>query len=418
MSGQPAADAGEQSASPAAALPLIDAPTPIAPFALARLPRIEFGAGVLDKLPAIAGEFGRRLLIVSGRRSFAESASGARLFADLRRAGLTFEQVQVAGEPSPELVDGAVASLRGTPVEVVVGIGGGSALDAAKAIAGLLRTGHSVLDHLEGVGPEIPYQGPATPFIAVPTTAGSGSEATKNAVLTRTGSFKKSFRHDKLVAEWAIVDPELLATCPPELIAANGLDAFTQLLESFVATRANPLTDALARAGIMAARAALGELYRQQSAAARAQMAHASLLSGICLAQTGLGAVHGLASPLGAFFPIPHGVVCGTLVAATTAANIAALEARAPEHAALRKYAEVGRRFARQKGLAGPAARRYLVDCLLHWQDELALPRLSAYGVRSDDLPRVVAASRAGSMLTNPVVLSDDELGGILRERL
>ena len=175
------------------------------------------------------------------------------------------------------------------------------------------------MDHLEGVGPERPYHGPATPFIAVPTTAGTGSEATKNAVLTAPGGFKKSFRDDKLVAEWAIIDPDLLATCSPALIGADGLDAFTQLLESFVSTRANPMTDALARSGIMAARDALSSLYHAQSAAARAQMAYASLLSGICLAQTGLGSVHGLASPLGAFFPIPHGVVCGTLVATATA---------------------------------------------------------------------------------------------------
>jgi alcohol dehydrogenase class IV len=226
----------------------------------------------------------------------------------------------------------------------------------------------------------------------VPTTAGTGSEATKNAVLTAPGGFKKSFRDDRLVAEWAIVDPDLLATCPPALIAADGLDAFTQILESFVSTRANPLTDALARSGIMAARDALPALHRQQSAAARAPMAYASLLSGICLAQTGLGAVHGLASPLGAFFPIPHGVVCGTLVASATASNIAALEARAPDHPALPKYGEIGRRFAMQKGLNGPDARAFLVDSLRRWEVELALPRL----------PRSTASARAICRASSP----------------
>ena len=274
------------------------------------------------------------------------------------------------------------------------------------------------MDHLEGVGPELPYHGPATPFLAVPTTAGTGSEATKNAVLTAPGGFKKSFRDDRLVAEWAIVDPDLLATCPPALIAADGLDAFTQILESFVSTRANPLTDALARSGIMAARDALPALHRQQPAAARAPMAYASLVSGICLAQTGLGAVHGLASPLGAFFPIPHGVVCGTLVAATTASNIAALDSRAPDHPALPKYGEIGRRFAMQKGLSGPDARAFLVDSLRRWEAELALPRLAAYGIGESDLPRIVAASRGGSMKTNPIVLTDAELTDILACRL
>jgi len=388
------------------------------PFSIARLPRIEFGSGALEKLPEIAAGYGNHLLIVTGLRSFAESEAGTRWFAQLRQRGLAWEQVRVSGEPSPEFVDATVAALRGTPFDAVVGIGGGSALDAAKAIAGLLRPGNSVMDHLEGVGPELPYRGPSTPFIAVPTTAGTGSEATKNAVLTAPGGFKKSFRDDRLVAEWAIVDPDLLATCPPALIAADGLDAFTQILESFVSTRANPLTDALARSGIMAARDALPALHRQQSAAARAPMAYASLVSGICLAQTGLGAVHGLASPLGAFFPIPHGVVCGTLVAAATASNIAALEARAPDHPALPKYGEIGRRFAMQKGLSGSEARAFLVDSLRRWEVELALPRLAAYGIGESDLPRIVAASRGGSMKTNPIVLTDAELTDILACRL
>jgi len=388
------------------------------PFSIARLPRIEFGSGSVGKLPAIAAAYGRHLLLVTGQRSFEASAAGQRLFAALRAQGLAWEQVKVAGEPSPAFVDASVAALRGTVIDCVIGIGGGSALDAGKAIAGLLRPGNSVIDHLEGVGPELPYQGPATPFIAVPTTAGTGSEATKNAVLSLQGGFKKSFRDDKLVAEWAIVDPDLLASCAPALIAADGMDAFTQLIESFVSLRANPLTDALARSGLMAAREALSALHREQSAGARAQMAYASLTSGICLAQASLGAVHGLASPLGAIFPIPHGVVCGTLVASATASNIAALEARAADSPALPKYAEIGRRFALQKGLNGTDARRFLVDALRDWEQELDLPRLSAYGIAAADFPRIVAACRAGSMKTNPVVLTDGELTELLASRL
>jgi len=388
------------------------------PFSIARLPRIEFGSGTLARLPDIAAGYGNHLLLVTGARSFAESEAGARLFASLRACSLSWEQVRVTGEPSPEFVDATVAALHGTRFDAVVGIGGGSALDAAKAIAGLLRPGNSVLDHLEGIGPERPYEGPATPLIAVPSTAGTGSEATKNAVLSVPGGYKKSFRDDRLVAEWAIVDPDLLSTCSPALIAADGLDAFTQLLESFVSSRANPITDALARSGMMAARDALPALHRQQSAAACAQMAYASLTSGICLAQAGLGAVHGLASPLGAFFPIPHGVVCGTLVASTTESNIAALEARDPGNPALPKYAEIGRRFAMQKGLDGPNARRFLVATLRRWEVELELPRLSAYGIGTGDLARIVAASRGSSMKTNPIVLGDAELTQILASRL
>jgi alcohol dehydrogenase len=380
----------------------------ITPFAIARLPRIEFGAGAIRKLPAIAAGYGRRLLLVTGARSFAESAAGRQLFAALAAQGCTWQLVRVAGEPSPSFIDGTVAQLRDSAIDVVVGIGGGSALDAAKAIAGLLKPGNSVLDHLEGVGPEAPYRGPATPFIAVPTTAGTGSEATKNAVLSVTGQYKKSFRADQLVAAWAVVDPDLLATCPPALIAADGMDAFTQLLEAFVSTRANPLTDALARAGLAAASAALLPLYGEQSEAARANMAYAALLSGICLAQTGLGAVHGLAAPLGAFCAIPHGVACGTLLAAATVVNLRALRERAPGSEALAKYEEVRRLLGADD----------LPAMLAGWQDYLALPRLSAYGVSAADIPRIVANSRGSSMTTNPIRLADDEIAAILAARL
>jgi alcohol dehydrogenase len=387
-------------------------------FAVARLPRIEFGSGVLKKLPDIAATYGRRLLIVTGARSFLESSHAPWLFDALHQRGCSWEIVKITGEPAPTFIDATVAALRGEDFGAVIGIGGGSALDAAKAIAGLLKPGNSVLDHLEGVGPELPYAGPATAFIAVPTTAGTGSEATKNAVLSLNGQFKKSFRDDQLVAAWAIVDPDLIATCPPHLIAADGMDAFTQLLESFVSIRSNPLTDALARSGIMAVKDSLLSLYAEQSAETREKMAYASLMSGICLAQTGLGSVHGLAAPLGAFFPLPHGVACGTLVATATAVNIAAMEAREPDNPALPKYAEIGRRFAMQKGLSGKDARSFLVTTLQQWQEKLALPRLAACRIATADFSRIVANSRGSSMKTNPIVLTDDEISSILSARL
>lgn len=390
----------------------------IAPFAVTRLPQIEFGAGAVRTLPELAARHGRRLLIVTGARSFEALPQGEWLFAELQQRGFSWERLRVAGEPTTRLVDDTVAALKNDSIDAVLGIGGGSALDAAKAIAGLLKSGNSVLDHLEGVGPERPYAGPATPFIAVPTTAGTGSEATRNAVLSHAGQYKKSFRDEKLVAQWAVVDPDLLAGCPPTLIAADGMDAFTQLLEAFVSQRANPVTDALARSGIVAVKDALLPLHREQTAEAREKMAYAATVSGICLAQAGLGAVHGLASPLGAFFPIPHGVVCGTLVAAVTAANIEALKERAPDSPALPKYGEIGRRFAMQKGLNGDEARAYLVDTLRQWQEELALPRLSAYRIAEADFPRIVAHARGASMKTNPVPLSDAELTRVLAARL
>jgi alcohol dehydrogenase len=330
--------------------------------------------------------------------------------------------MSVSGEPSPALVDEAAARFRGSDIHAVIGIGGGSVLDAAKAIAGLLRVENSVMDYLEGVGPELSYEGVSVPFLAVPTTAGTGSEATKNAVLSVQGEhgFKKSFRHDTLVARYAVLDPELLATCPAALIAADGMDALTQLLESYLSHKANPFTDALALSGIAAVRDSLLPWYSGigDLAAHRRRMAYAALLSGITLAQVGLGSVHGLASPLGAFFPMPHGVVCGTLVAACTEANLRALRQHAPGSPALGKYAELGRLLAQVPGLHDAAACAALLRILADWTQRLALPRLAAFGMTSDDIPRVVAHCRGSSMKTNPVVLSDDELAEILRERL
>ena len=188
----------------------------ISDFSLSRLPRIEFGPGVLGKLPAIARTYGTRALLVTGAGSLKNSPFWATVTDGLKAQGVSWLHLAVPGEPSPLMVDEAVRALRPESIDVVIGLGGGSALDAAKAIAGLLKPGNSVMDHLEGVGPELAYAGPATPFIAVPTTAGTGSEATKNAVLSVQGTdgFKKSFRDEKLVAEVALVDPDLLATCP------------------------------------------------------------------------------------------------------------------------------------------------------------------------------------------------------------
>ena len=391
-------------------------------FTLGRLPRIEFGAGCFARLPELAAAEGRRLLLVTGKRSFTSTAHWDRLQQSLRARGCDWALLRVEGEPSPELVDAAVREHRDRSVDAVIGIGGGSVLDAAKAIAGLLQPGNSVMDHLEGVGPELPYWGPATPFIAVPTTAGTGSEATRNAVLTRHGAdgFKKSFRDERLVAAWAVVDPDLLIGCPPDLIAANGMDAFTQLLESFVSTRANPLTDALARSGLRAAMDGLLAWHAggEGAAAGRERMAYASLLSGICLAHTGLGSVHGLAQPLGSFFPIAHGVVCGTLLASATRVNLAALREREPHSPALAKYAEVGRMLAGDDRLDADAARAALLTTLEDWTRQLRLPSLSALGVRHAACERIVAHSRGSSMKTNPIVLTDEEIRQILLPRL
>lgn len=400
-------------------------------FTIAALPKIVFACGALEQLPAEIKRYGDRALIVTGATSFTRSSAWTRLQSELKGSGVTFTQYSVPGEPSPELVDAAVVTYKDDAFDAVVGIGGGSALDAAKAIAGLLKPGNTVMDHLEGVGPERPYAGPTTPFIAVPTTAGAGSEATKNAVLSRhgPGGFKKSFRDDALVARVALVDPDLLITCPKPQVAANGMDAFTQLLESIVSTRSGPMTEALAWSGLdrfvqgfwdmwLAAPDAPGEngIDNPRAREARAHMAYAALQSGVCLAQTGLGSVHGLAQPLGSLFPIPHGVVCGTLVAGAVDINIRALMQRAPGSQALSHYARAGQALA--GGVSGNDALDALVRTLNDWTERLELPRLSAFGVTDADVDAIVAGSRGSSMLTNPVTLTDGEIAEIVRRRL
>jgi alcohol dehydrogenase class IV len=399
------------------------------PFGLARIPRVDFGPGRIEALPEAIARHGRHVLLVTGVRSFRTTERWPRLLEALAEREIAVETETVEGEPSPARVDRAVVDQRDEGIEVVVGIGGGSVLDAAKAIAGLLRTGTSAADHLEGIGPGLPYPGPAVPFIAVPTTAGTGSEATKNAVLSEVGpdGFKRSFRDERLIAVEAIVDPDLLLGSPAAVVAANGMDALTQLLESYVSRRHAPVTDALALRGLEASRDALVPWSRAAASGApaaasedpRAAMALAALLSGICLANTGLGVVHGLAAALGGAFPIPHGAACGATLVAGTAANLRALEARAPGDPALVRYATAGRLLA---GLPGEVedgtARAALLDTLDAWRHELEVPRLGALGVSEADVDRLVAGSRGSSMRTNPLELTDTEVADVIRTSL
>lgn len=392
-------------------------------FSISRLPRILYGNGRIQELPTLAAGYGRTALLVTGKQSFITTPRWPQLTEALAAQGLSWQHITVSAEPSPQVVDEVVEQFLSRQIDVVIAIGGGSVLDAAKAIAGLLPYGNSVMDHLEGVGKNIAYQGPGVPFIAVPTTAGTGSEATKNSVLSVQGEngFKKSFRDEALIAEYALLDPELLESCPAELIAADGMDAFTQLLESYVSLKANPMIDALAWSGIQAVKQGFFSAWQghePEAADGRAAMAYASLLSGITLAQVGLGSVHGLASPLGAFFPIPHGVVCGTLVAAATEINIKALQTRQPDSPALGKYAQVGRLLADQPNASEHTAHQLLVTTLHQWSEQLQLPRLSAYEVTQQDFAKIVQNSRGSSMQTNPIMLSDEEIEQILTQRL
>jgi alcohol dehydrogenase len=234
--------------------------------------------------------------------------------------------------------------------------------------------------------------------------------------------FKKSFRHEALVPAYAVVDPELLATCPPALIAANGMDALTQLIESYVSAHANAFTDSLALSGIEAVKRGLLAAYKggdePEAADGRTAMAYGSMVSGITLAQAGLGSVHGLASPIGAYFPVPHGVVCGTLLAAATDVNIAALSDREPANPALEKYAELADYLCDEVPGDDEDALAMLVETLNDLTENLDIPLLGEYGITEDDVDRIVANSRGSSMKTNPIVLTDEEIADVVYERL
>lgn len=394
-------------------------------FNIAALPEIIFGTGRIVELAGITRRFGDRMLLVTGSQSFQSGVHWQPLTDALASQGIHWDHATIDGEPSPKIVDDIVGRFHHQKIDVVIGIGGGSAMDGAKAIAGLLPFGNSVMDHLEGVGRGIPYQGPALPMIAVPTTAGTGSEATKNAVLSESGKggFKKSFRHSSLVPKMALLDPDLMQALPRPWVAAQAMDAFTQLIESMVSINANPFTDALVFSGIEAVRDGLFVAVEGEGndvAKGRSALMYAALISGIALAQTGLGAVHGLASPLGAFFPIPHGVVCGTLLGAATRVNIEAMQHRDASNPALSRYADLGRMLTIDPVLDADKTKplQYLTDALDHWVDRLAMPRLREYGVTKADFPRIVANSRSGSMKTNPLTLTNDEITMILADRM
>ncbi len=378
-------------------------------FEFATAARIVFGRGTLSEVGPLAAEMGRRALVVTGG-----AAGRTRPLLDvLDRQGLPWAAFAVAGEPTLELVRQAVAQAATAGCDVVIGFGGGSALDTAKAVAGLLTSGGDPLDYVEVIGRGQPLARPAAPLIAIPTTAGTGSEVTRNAVLSSPEhGVKVSLRSPHLLPRLALVDPELTYSLPPAVTASTGLDALTQLIEPFVSTRANQLTDALCREGMALVSRALRRACEDgQDATAREEMSLASLFSGMALANAGLGAVHGLAAAIGGAFAAPHGAVCARLLPPVMAANVRALRERAPESGALPRYDEVARI------VSGRADAR--ADEGVAWVQELVgalgIPPLSHYGVGPADVPALVEkALAASSTRGNPVPLGAAELAEVL----
>ncbi len=383
------------------------------PFEFTAPVRIIFGPGTLKQAGPLAAELGCRALVLTGN----DSAFAGPLLEVLNAHGLTYVILAVTGEPSTETVRRGMMLAAEAKADLVIGFGGGSVLDAAKAIAVLATNGGDPLDYLEVVGRGQALRKPALPILAIPTTAGTGAEVTRNAVLlSPEHRVKVSLRSATMLPRAAIVDPELTYSLPPAVTASTGLDALTQLIEPFTSIRANPLTDALCREGIARVARSLRRAYSDgQDAAAREDMALASLFGGLALANAGLGAAHGFAGPVGGMFPAPHGAVCAALLPHVMAVNIAALRQRQPQSPVLDRYAEVARIVT---GAAGAAAEDG-VAWVAALSADLGVPPLTAYGITRADAPTLVEKTAvASSTKANPIVLTQAELTEILERAL
>lgn len=382
-------------------------------FEFATAGRILFGADTLKEIVPLVSGLGRRALIVTGRTSDRATP----LVELLRAGGIGCEKVPTAGEPTVGGVASAAEVARAGEVEFIIGFGGGSAIDAAKAVAAFATNPGDPYDHLEVVGRGLPLSQPPLPVVAVPTTAGTGAEVTRNSVLAAEPfRAKVSLRSPLLLPRLAIVDPNLTLDVPPEVTAATGMDALAQLIEPFVSVRANPITDALCREGI---RRATGSLLRAfengTDRSAREDMALASLLGGLALANAGLGVVHGFAGPLGGMFPAPHGALCAALLPHVMETNVRALAERAPIAPALERYAEIARIVTGH----GQASAEDAICFVKNLCDRLGIAPLGRFGMTAAQIPEAVEkATCASSTKGNPISLTESELSSILERAI
>lgn len=383
--------------------------------------RVVFARGAIDRLGELAAPWGTRAALVRGGSHLERFGTLERVRSQLNAVGIDCVEFTFVGEPDTIAVDTATQLARKHACDMVVGLGGGAVLDAAKAVSGLLSLGGEALDYLEVVGRGKPIAAACAPMIAIPTTAGTGTEVTRNAVLTHKSSrFKASMRSVHLIARVALVDPQLTDSVPPRVTASTGLDALTQLIEPFVSTGANPWTDGISLQGVKLAARALPKAWENGSdQAARDDMALASLMGGVCLAHAGLGVVHGFAAPLGAMFPIPHGAACAALLVPGIEANVRALRQLDRAHPTLARFAQLGEILTEKRFATPQEAVDATVDFVRDLVQKLQVPTLSSFGVSASDTPAVVAAAKkASSMRYNPVVLSDQALEQCFREAL
>ena len=382
-------------------------------FEFATASRIIFGPGTCKEAGRLAAELGRRVMVVTGRTD----ERSRPLLNQLNTLGLEYTCFQVGGEPTIQLVLEGVRQARTAGSDLVIGFGGGSVIDTGKVIAALLTNKGQLMDYLEVIGKGQPLQNASAPYIAIPTTAGTGAEVTRNAVVeSPEHQVKVSMRSPLMLPHTAVVDPELTYTLPPAITATTGLDALTQLLEAFVSQQTNPLTDGICREGLRRAGRSLQTVYEDGTdTAARQDMSLASLFGGLALANAKLGAVHGFAGPLGGMIKAPHGALCARLLPYVMETNITALQTRMPNSPALARYAEVARILTGDKFAT--------VGDGISWINTLCrrfdLKPLSAYGLNKAEFPSAVEkAKMASSMKGNPIALTKSELKRILQQAL
>lgn len=376
-----------------------------------------FGCGGMKKLPEVVSHYGKRIILVTGRSSFMQKPYADEFFDALSKKSIVHFHVAIDGEPTPEMIDKAVEQFRDEKPDAVIATGGGSVMDAGKAISAMITVKDSIINYLEEIGTK-EHPGSKIPFIAVPTTSGTGSEATKNAVISRTGKngFKRSLRHDNFVPDVALVDPELTFTCPADVTAASGMDCFSQLTEAYLSTKSSEYTDALALQGIRAVKDSLLTAFRDGSnSEARTGMSFAALTSGICLANAGLGVVHGFASSVGGLYDIPHGLICGTLMAAANEVTVRELEKSWSNPVAYKKYAELGKIFADDRIRSDKYYIESFIAYLHDLTSRLGLAGLASAGVKESDIDEICA--NTGSK-NNPAKLDKNSLIEIITKRM
>jgi len=382
-------------------------------FQFATATRIVFGVGSISEVSEAAAATGKRPLLVIG----GDESRAAVVFDALKERRIAATVFKVSEEPTTDRIGEGVCLAAENSCDFMIGFGGGSVLDAAKAISAVAANGGTANDYLEVIGRHRPITHRALPFIAIPTTAGTGTEVTQNAVLASpTLRIKASIRSPLMFPRLAIIDPSLTLSLPPDLTATTGLDALAQLVEPFVSNRANPLTDALCRDGIRRAARSLRQACRQpDDLSAREDMALVALFGGLALANAGLGVVHGLAGPLGGMYPAPHGALCGCILPHAMCVNIAALRQRAPDDEVLNRFTEIAQIVTGDRAATAEGGARCVADLCR----ALAVPSLSHWGVNAKDFPAIIDKSKmASSMQKNPIRLEDEEIADILRRSL